>query len=393
MIGDYNENLRGMSNEFNLLIHILKIDNENFMYNSQKEIYGDINWDKFLNLATHHRVFSIIYLKLKGNNYIPQFVIQRLQEKYKENTFQMLKLTKEMGDIAKNFQEDSIPLLFLKGPIIALELYGDISLRTSRDLDVLIPKEKVREAENILIKLGYERSEPLTPLWKIRKHHLTYIHPKKMSVVEVHWSLHPQSINEPKFYELWKRRREKNIANSPINYLGKEDLFLYLVAHGARHGWFRLRWLLDIAQFIDEKVNKENIHLVFNKKLYKHLGGNKTYLGQALFLCSFLFNLKIKDNDLAFFTEKNNARKLAYKTLKYLNRTSQFDFNNKRIEVKNYHKMYIFSLQSKLQKLLFILKLFLPNPNDAKFVKFPKYFNFLYVPLRPIIWLCRRRKI
>ncbi|WP_308124277.1 nucleotidyltransferase domain-containing protein [Priestia aryabhattai] len=338
-------------------------------------------------------MFSIIYLKLKDNNYIPQFVIQRLQEKYKENTFQMLKLTKEMGDIAENFQENSIPLLFLKGPIVALDLYGDISLRTSRDLDVLIPKKNVHEAENILINLGYERSEPLTPLWKVRKHHLTYIHPKKMSVVEVHWSLHPQSIKEPKFYELWERRREKTIASSLINYLGREDLFLYLVAHGTRHGWFRLRWLLDIAQFINEKVNKENIPLVFNEKLYKHLGGNKIYLGQALSLCSLLFNLEVKDNDLSFFMEKNNARKLSYKTLKYLNRSSHFDFNRKRIEIKNFHKMYIFSLQSNLQKALFILKLFLPNPNDAKFIKLPKYLYFLYIPLRPIIWLFRRGKI
>ena len=48
-----------------------------------------------------------------------------------------------MEQINKLCNENKIPLLFLKGPVLAKELYGDISLRTSSDLDILIPIHKL----------------------------------------------------------------------------------------------------------------------------------------------------------------------------------------------------------------------------------------------------------
>lgn len=53
MIGDYNENSKGMSDEFKLLIYVLNINDGNFMNNSKKEFYNDINWNKFITLAIH----------------------------------------------------------------------------------------------------------------------------------------------------------------------------------------------------------------------------------------------------------------------------------------------------------------------------------------------------
>ena len=45
-------------------------------------------------------------------------------------------------------------LLFLKGPVLAKELYGDISLRTSSDLDILIPIHKLGKLEELLKNSG-----------------------------------------------------------------------------------------------------------------------------------------------------------------------------------------------------------------------------------------------
>ena len=50
----------------------------------------------------------------------------------------MLKLSGEMENISELFMENNIRSLFLKGPVIALDLYGDVSLRTSKDLDILL---------------------------------------------------------------------------------------------------------------------------------------------------------------------------------------------------------------------------------------------------------------
>ena len=79
-------------------------------------------------------------------------------------------------------------------------------------------------------------------------------------MLEIHWRLDARPSKEPTFNELWERKRVSPITSYPVYFLGEEDLFLYLVSHGARHGWFRLRWLLDIDQMVRKgfDLEKEN---------------------------------------------------------------------------------------------------------------------------------------
>lgn len=119
---------------------------------AKKELVKDIDWELFLKLANHHRIYPIIYLKIKmiDGNMIPTRVIEILHQKYKENTYHMLRLAAEMEIVSKIFTENHIRLLFLKGPVIAQDMYGDISLRTSKDLDILVPINDISKAEELL---------------------------------------------------------------------------------------------------------------------------------------------------------------------------------------------------------------------------------------------------
>ena len=170
----------------------------------------------------------------------------------------MLHLTGEMEIICKLFNENQIKSIVLKGPVLAADLYGDLSLRTSSDLDILIPITELDKAEQLLIELGFEKDGEIQPVfndWKWRSNHFTYFHPQKGVKCEIHWRLYPLPGKEPSFDELWERRRVSSLTNYPIHYLGREDLFLYLASHGARHGWSRLRWLVDIDKLLKQEIN------------------------------------------------------------------------------------------------------------------------------------------
>ena len=91
--------------------------------------------------------------------------------------------------------------------------------------------------------------------WKWRHHHITYFHPQKKIKLEVHWRLNPGPGKEPCFNELWERKRISSLTSFPVYFLGREDLFLFLVSHGARHGWSRLRWLVDIHQLVKQELD------------------------------------------------------------------------------------------------------------------------------------------
>ena len=213
MDNNYSLNLALIPNELKLLLEMInmeEIDDE--IQTTIIKSYEQINWNLFIELALHHRVYPILYAKLKGipNELVPEFVIQVIAQYYKRNTFQMLYLSSEMEQINEICKENEIPLLFLKGPVLASELYGDVSLRTSSDLDILVPINKLEKIENLLITSGYVKDDYIETIlndWKWRHHHVTYTHPKKDVKVEVHWRLNPGPGKEPSFNELWDRKR------------------------------------------------------------------------------------------------------------------------------------------------------------------------------------------
>lgn len=259
MSNDYSLDLSIIPKELGLLLEIMDMENAKGMSALENELFTEVDWELFLQLTMHHRVYPLVYLNLikVDEKLIPQYIIQNLYQEYKKNTFQMLHLSREMGEVSKLFTENQIRLLFLKGPVIAADIYEDISLRTSKDLDILISISDYGRAEKILLNYGYEKREINTDkkMQKCMRHHETFYHPQKRIEIEMHWRLHPSPTEDISFKKLWERKRISQLTSYPVYYLGKEDLFSFLVAHGARHGWFRLRWLVDIDKILRKKSN------------------------------------------------------------------------------------------------------------------------------------------
>jgi hypothetical protein len=376
--------------ELSLLLSILKTEKGENSFLNQKEWPGDMNWGTFLQLARHHRVFPLVYRKLctMEETAVPQCVIQTLRHDYQKHTFQMLALSAEMAQLCKMFSASGIRTLNLKGPVLAADLYGDLSLRTSRDLDVLIPIHKLDRAEELLGSIGYVKVEyPDTILndWKWRHHHVTFFHPDKQITVEVHWRLSPGPGKEPPFNDLWERKRVSTITSNPVYYLGREDLFLFLVSHGARHGWSRLRWLVDIDRITRQNLDCAKLNLLLNRNSCRHIGA------QALILASQLLHTPLTE-EMKSITAAKRAGLLANEALFYIRQMVNLHTIPVPEDVSNYHKRHLFSLMSVRHKVLFILSFLYPYPEDTRIVRLPKQLHFLYFPLRPVLWAWRKTR-
>ena len=68
--------------------------------------------------------------------------------------------------------------------------------------------------------------------------------------------------------------------------LGKEDLFLFLVSHGARHGWSRLRWLVDIKKIVKQELNWNEIHKLMRKYQMLHIRRASINFGITIVKCT-----------------------------------------------------------------------------------------------------------
>ena len=151
-------------------------------------------------------------------------VVEVIKQQYKKNTFQMLHLSSVMNQVCILLNENNINLLILKGPVLGVNLYGDVSLRTSSDLDILIPIKDLEKVENLLLKLGYEKDDYIQTVlndWKWRHHHITFFHPQKGIKLEIHWRLNPGPAKEPNFDELWDRKRKSSANKLSYIYFGK----------------------------------------------------------------------------------------------------------------------------------------------------------------------------
>ncbi|MFC5652874.1 nucleotidyltransferase family protein [Paenibacillus solisilvae] len=388
MDNEFTLDLSPFPRELKLLLLFTAMGNDPDRADRIKDCLTDIDWNLFLQLARHHRVYPLVYSNLKkvDKELIPVHIMQALYLDYSRNTFQMLHLTAEMEKICRLFDDNHIRTLLLKGPVLTQALYGDLSLRTCKDLDILLPFEDVEKAEQLLIKQGFAPDhEEIRILndWKWRVHHLSYYNPETKVQVEIHWRLNPDKGSEPDFDEMWSRRSVSTVTNYPIHVLGDEDMFLFLVTHGARHAWFRLRWLADIDRLVRKPLNWEGIFTLLKKYHCQAVGG------QALVLVSELLLTPLSE-DLKPLYFKKQMYRLAQSAIIFIQDMITLSPVPKHLKI--YYRRYLFSLRSLPQKWAFVFSQLYPNNRDLETLPLPKQLYLLYFPLRPFLWCWRRMK-
>jgi|HigsolmetaAR203D_1030402.scaffolds.fasta_scaffold00116_20 hypothetical protein len=346
--------------------------------------FAGIDWDLFLEYVRHHRLQPWLYVKLKSKHasWVPSRVLQVLQHEYMRNTVRMLQLSGEMRRLQDEFAARSIRVIMLKGPVLGAMLYGDMSLRISKDLDILVSMDDLERAEQAMRELGYELDYEVPRIfndWKWKAHHLTYMNAHTGIQVELHWRMNRDCGEEPDFEELWSRRR---IFADSIAYLSEHDMFLQLIQHGARHGWFRLRWLLDIDRMLLTLTRTDELVAFIRQHDSLHLAG------QALVLVHHLFNTPIPEPFRPLLADRWSLR-IAASSLMFISEKVRPDKTSNQEITKRFNS-YLFSIMSLRTMIKFVAVRLYPNSWDSRIFKLPRRLSFLYVPLRPFLWLWRR---
>ncbi|NQX48305.1 nucleotidyltransferase family protein [Paenibacillus tritici] len=383
-------NKASLSKEVHLILALLNSGNPDETARQNPQLFTGLNWDLFVELNRHHRVYPYLYPRLSRmeEKVVPSNVLEQLKWQYRRNTVQMLQLSGEMGNIANQLAGINIRCLFLKGPVLGHELYGDLSQRTSRDLDFLVPIEQLEDAETLLIGLGYEKEEKFESVlgdWKWREHHSTFIHPVSKINLELHWRLGPGPAKEPAFDELWKHSRTSSHFGQNVHYLGPEDLFMFLAVHGARHAWSRLRWLHDIKMLVQGQQPPDSARLTRLLQRYNHSAVG----GQTLILATELLETQIAPG-LSSLMDSPKASRLAQDVLFYLPRIVNLNTPPLEPEVEQHFNRYLPSILSPGNRMLRSASFFYPYAADAKTLPLPTMLHFLYFPLRPLLWSWRK---
>ena len=216
-----------------------------------------VDWDYLFQLARRHAVIPLLYLQLsrEGADLIPPSFRAQLKLEYQANSARNTILTAELCSLIELFNEHDIETIPYKGPALALYAYGDLALRRFVDLDVIVRKQDVAAARDLLLREGYTLSRPLTQaqqeLLQRTQHNLQFARDNRRVLLELHWEVAPhlfaQSVQEN---ELWQNLTTMIINDHEVKALRAEDLLFSLCVHGSRHLWERLGWICDVAELI-----------------------------------------------------------------------------------------------------------------------------------------------
>jgi hypothetical protein len=148
--------------------------------------------------------------------------------------------------ILSRLQAAGIRALPLKGSILARQLYGDVAVRTSMDIDILIGSEDLTAAVAAVAELGW-RWEP--DAWRVAGLpvlHETLVHPS-LPRVELHWRIH---WYERRFAIDALARAEQSALGEPLQMQPLDGLIALMLFY-ARDGFAGLRFPADTAAWWD----------------------------------------------------------------------------------------------------------------------------------------------
>lgn len=209
-------------------------------------------------LAQRHRL---------SHQQIDRFLGEDRSHEFLPEKIKRLEAVKHFIEVTDLLRNNAIFFVCIKGPLLSYRMYQDPSVRLSHDIDLLIREEDIEPVVKILIYNGFDFNENIFwPQQKIQQQlltrseqHLSFHHKSLKYIVEIHWVLmHTLPVSITKQREIISGNlTEIEFTGRSFTVLSKEFELLYLLIHGSRHMWMRLKWLLDINEYPIKEIDTE----------------------------------------------------------------------------------------------------------------------------------------
>jgi hypothetical protein len=339
-----------------------------------------LNWEAVRRFALNQEVLPIMYHRLAevAETRIPPDEWVQWKDRFKGNAYRNLRLAQKLIWIIGLLARNQITAVTLKGPVLAIQGYGDLSLRSFVDLDILTHPGNFHRVYEILTKAGFVPELQLTSVqqkWLVASdYHLPFIH--QNDHIEIHWKIAEVGVHHPIKPDIfWQDLTVTHLLEEKINTLSPENTILLACLHGTKSGWNKLKWIADLANLIHAYPQTNWIQLVENAK------SNGMYRLVCLgFLLAEEPGGTIIDDTIHEQIHKNvKAEKIAAQVRKRIWEKSP------ELDQLGFVHFYLESRERLRDRLYFILdQLFVPKQVDWVSLPLPRQFYFFYYLLRPL---------
>ncbi len=241
------------------LVHLLRAALGQALPEALIDQVGTLSVGELGPLIRRHRTGAFLHRRLPDGlrSRLNKEISDALAHAAERNQLKALRQTAALVRFTRKFTEARKRVRCLKGPLLAQNLYGGQGIRHAGDIDLVIEESEVREIDALLREEGFRRVHPpgdlsalqwnkYTEVWRDCEYH----HPEQGVSVEVMWRL----ANHDALQDCVGGELNQEISGYRVNVLPEAVHGLYLLVHGAHHGWFRLFWLVDIALLMQDKA-------------------------------------------------------------------------------------------------------------------------------------------
>jgi hypothetical protein len=340
-----------------------------------------IHWPVLLAAAQEHGLTSLVYKNLKETclQRVPEAAMTDLKRRFLAEARRSLSLYCELLRSLATFEEAGVPVIALRGPLFASAAYGDVTLRSFGDLDLLVRPSDVARSRKLLEKDGMASAYPLSdPQGEALQRFAGaqfFPHPQGSVAVDLHWRLGRGALLRcGGDTDVWTNSVEVDVEGTKTRTLGPIDMLIHLCAHGLQHTWEKLSYVSDVAEFVNGQPDLD-WHGALEAARRE---GRLCCVGLGLLLAARLLRTSVPAPVLARAASRPGAESLFEETARRLLRLNPRDDGN--AGKWSYQMRALERVGDKLKILAF--PVFVPTILDIRRVPLPRPLFWLYYPLR-----------
>lgn len=374
-------NFKRIEDEF--VIHVIRSLKQPSSEDIARQLFRDaFDWEYIHNFLYTHHLRTLFYegvTRLRISN-LPQNELNKLQVTTLANLNRNTRLAQETIALMDGFNARGIPVMAFKGVSLSQQLYNGWIQREIRDIDVLLHKADLERATAYLLEQGFVigtqdlQDEDDNTADIDREYHLTMSRKESMLlIVELHWSLGRREFPKLRDPALFWNNPSAVVLNRRAIPVPTVDAFvIYWCMHGFKHGWARLSWIYDVAQFIHVYPD-----LDWNAILERanELNGKRIVL-QGLFLAHDIFAAPLAEPVQRALDEQPQIAKISQQLesqiIVYPLSESPVDDFLMQYSMRQGWKDRLFFLQAKAR----------PNENEFQLFPLGKRFRFVLYLIR-----------
>ncbi len=287
------------------------------------------------------------------------------------------KRTSSFVEVAKSLQLADVPIIPIKGPLLAETAYGDLGCRVFWDFDFLFHKSKIQQLTTALEDIGFSQEVTLSPrqmeaYWAYSGQ-AVFRRTTDQMALEPHTRFTPATLAVNIDYgHMWNQAIHKEWRGINILTLTPEDEFILLCTHGAKESWCKLKYIADLAFFLRSQPNL-NWEVILE---HAHSQGILRMVLVAMTILEKMLNYPVPPIVLELKAKDTTTRKIA----KQLCCTQAIRTPISVYKISSYQ---IASRERITNKFKYIWKtLTIPREKHYKSICIPDSWFFLYTPFK-----------